>query len=204
MSFTIIDYSGLKSAIGSFMSRSDIAATADDLIGLTEGYLNVELRCREMETKTDLTPTDNVCTLPTDYLEYKRVVELASIRRKLEYITEDAADSIYPTRCSGLASHFTIIGDELTALPLSANDIELTYYRKIPALSDTNTTNWLLTRLPNLYLHGCLFHAAELTRNTEKMATEGTLVEKYIASLTALDNRAKFANAGVTLTGNVW
>lgn len=201
---TIENYSDLKSAIVKFSSRSDLSASADDLITLTEGYLNVELRCREMEAKTDLTPDDNVCTLPTDYLEYKRVVELASIRRRLEYITEDAADGIYPTRSSGLACHFMIIGNELTALPLSANDIELTYYQKIPALSDANTTNWLLTRLPNLYLHGCLFHAAELTRNTEKMALEGALVEKYIASLTALDNRAKFGNAGVTLGGVVW
>lgn len=201
---TIENYSDLKSAITRFTARSDIASSADDLIDLTEAYFNVELRCREMEAKTDLTPASNVCTLPTDYLEYKRVVELASIRRRLEYITEDAADALYPTRTAGLACHFMIIGDELTALPLSANDIELTYYQKIPALSDANTTNWLLTRLPNLYLHGCLFHAAELTRNTEKMATEGALVEKYISSLTNLDNRAKFGNAGVTLGGVVW
>src|SRR5690606_11870740 len=155
----IADLSDLKSAIVTFYkNRSDVGASADTLIALSEGYFNTELRCREMETVTSLTPVSNVCTLPSDYLEYKRVVEEASIRRKLDYITEDAADDIYPTRPSGLSCHFMIIGDELTALPLSANDIELTYYQQLPALTESNTTNWLLTKFPKLYLHTCLMY----------------------------------------------
>lgn len=199
---SISTYDELKTAIASFMSRSDLAGNVPDIIQLTEGYFNTLLRCREMEAVTSLTPNvDAVCILPADYLEYKRVVELSSIRRRLEYLSEDSADMLYPVRMGGIPCHFMIIGAELTALPLSANDIELTYYRQLPALSATNPTNWLLTRFPNLYLHGSLFHAAELTRNTEKMATEGALVEKYIGSLMALDNRSKLGNAGVTIPG---
>lgn len=202
---TISTYSELKTAISTwFRDRSDLATYADEIIDLAEGYFNLELRVREMEAVTDLTPTDNVCTLPTDYIEYKRVVELASIRRPLEYITEDAADRIYPTRASGLACNFMIIGDDLTVLPLSSNDIELTYYQTIPALSDANTTNWLLTKSPNLYLHCCLMYAAELIEDAGKMQAEATIVRKFVDLLQAADNRGKFGNAGVTLTGAIW
>lgn len=202
---SIANYSDLKSAITTFyVNRSDLAAVADDFIDLVEASLNLTLRCREMEASTDLTPTSNVCTLPTDYLEYKRVVELASTRRALEYITEDAADYLYPDRTAGLSNHFMIIGSNLTALPLSSNDIELTYYQQIPALSDSNTTNWLLTRSPNLYLHGCLMYAAEFTKNTERFAAEALLFQKFHDLLMAWDNRAKMGNAGITLTGVVW
>lgn len=201
----ISTYSDLKSAITAwFMGRSDIADAADDMIDLTEGVINQTLRCREMETVTDLTPSSNVCTLPSDYIEYKRVVELASIRRPLEYLTEVGADDLYPTRTAGLACHFMIIGNNLTALPLSSNDIELTYYQAVPALSDDNTTNWLLTRSPNIYLHGCLMHAAEFVKDTEEGVKEGALFARYIDMLMALDNRAKFGSAGITLSGPIW
>ncbi len=201
----ITTYSELKTAVTNwFMDRGDLAAYADEFIDLSEAYFNLELRCREMETSTDLTPSSNVCTLPTDYLEYKRVVEKVSPRRPLEYITEDGADQIYPDRESGLSCHFMIIGDNLTALPLSSNDIELTYYQKIPALSDSNTTNWLLTRSPGLYLHTCLFHAAVLTKNENQQALEAALSQSYMRALESLDERSKFGNAGVTLSGNIF
>lgn len=201
---SIETYSDLKSAISNwFMGRSDLASNADDFIDLAESYFNLMLRCREMETTETLTPSSNVCTLPTDYLEYKRVTELASPRRKLAYITEDAADALYPFRDAGLANHFTIIGNSLQALPLSTNDIELTYYQKVPALSDGAPTNWLLTRAPNIYLHGCLFYAAEFVKDSEEMVKEGALMGKYIDALESLDTRSKFANAGVIIPGFV-
>ena len=200
---TITNYSELITAGGTwFMGRTDI--DVDACIDLAEAYFNTRLRCREMETVTDLTPTSNVCTLPSDYLEYKRVVEKASIRRPLAYITEDAADRIYPTRDAGPATNFIIIGDSLTALPLSSNDIELTYFRTIPALSGSNTTNWLLTKHPNLYLHACLLYAAEFVEDDGKLQKEATFVQDYIDRLMALNDRAKFGNAGVTLAGVVW
>lgn len=201
---SIESYSDLKSAITTWAARSDLAANADDFIDLAEAYFNQTLRCREMEKVETLTPSSNVCTLPTDYLEYKRVTEVVTPRRKLAYITEDAADALYPFRDSGLSKHFTIIGNSLTALPLSSNDIELTYYQEIPALSDSSTTNWLLSRSPNLYLHGCLFYVAEFIQNNEEMTKEGALMGRYIDALLSLDMRAKFGNAGIVLPGNVF
>lgn len=198
-------YSDLKQAITDwFMSRSDLAANADDFIALAEEYFNLTLRCREMETVTTLTPVSNVCTLPTDYLEYKRVTALGSVRRKLLYITEDGADSLYPLRGSGIPNHFMIIGNSLTALPLATNNIELTYYQKIPSLSDDNPSNWLLARSSNLYLHMCLATAAEFVKDNDEMTKELGLVQTLVGALQDLDARSKFAKAGVTLSGPIY
>jgi hypothetical protein len=202
---TIATYSDLTAAFPVwYLAKSDISVMADDLIDLSEAYFNKVLRCRQMETSTDLTPTSNVCTLPSDYLEYKRVVELASTRRALEYITEDAADLLYANRTSSLSNHFMIVGSSLTALPLSTNNIELTYYQAIPALSGSNTTNWLLTAMPNLYLHAGLMHAAEFYHDDQVLAKETALTARYVDILNEADNRAKFGNAGMTLTGVIW
>lgn len=203
----ITTYAELVTALstdGWFLGRN-MATQADELIDLSEALFNQKLRCRQMETSTSLTPTSNVCTLPSDFLEAKRVVEEASIRRPLAYITEDAADYLYPTRASGLACHYMIVGDSLTALPLSANDIELTYYQKIPALSGSNTTNWLLTAHPGLYLAACKMYAAEFVETeTAMLEREALIVGRFIDNIMELETRSKFANAGVTLTGNVW
>jgi hypothetical protein len=154
-----------------------------------------------MEATTSLTPTANVCTLPTDFLEIIQVVELSSIRRSLEYITKRVADDYYPTRVAGLSSHYMVVGSSLTALPLSSNNIELTYYQKIPALSNSVTSNWLLAKLPNLYLHGCLMYAAELTKDSDQMAIEAEFVGRYQAQLADLDMRSRQSSAGMYLTG---
>lgn len=199
---TISTYSDLVTAItNDWPARSDISANADQFIGLAEAVLNSKLRMRQMETTATLTPVSNLCTLPTDYLEYKRVVEVASIRRPLDYITEDAADRLYPDHAAGLACNFTILGTQLMAFPLSSNDIELTYYQKIPGLSGSNTTNWLLTAHPNAYLHACLLYVGEYIRDADRVSTESQFLQSYIDLMNAVETRGKFGNAGVTLTG---
>lgn len=154
---TISTYSELQTAAADWLSRSDLTSFIPDAIMLFEDYANKKLRHRKMVATTDLAPASGVCTLPDDYLEHIRVVEKASIRRELSYITPQYADQRYPDRTGGLASQFTIVGSSLRMFPVSSNDHELTYYQKIPALTDANTTNWLLTEAPHLYLRGTQF-----------------------------------------------
>jgi hypothetical protein len=203
MATAIVDYASLKTAIGEWFMARDFSSDADVFIDLAEAYFNIKLRCRQMETIASIAASSNTYALPSDYVEYKRVVEKASIRRRLSYITEDAVDQLYPDRASGLSNHFTIIGSTIYTYPLSSTDIELTYYAKIPALSGSATTNWLILAHPNLYLHACLLYAAEFTKDNEELSKESTFVQYYIDLMHAADNRAKFANAGVTLPGNV-
>lgn len=201
MATAIVDYASLKTAIGEWFMARDLSADADVFIDLAEAFFNVRLRCRQMETIASIAASSNTYALPSDYLEYKRVVEKASIRRPLKYISEDAIESLYPDRASGLSNHFTIIGSTIYTFPLSTTDIELLYYAKIPALTGAATTNWLLLAHPNLYLHACLLYAAEFTKDDAELGKESTFVQNYVDLLHGLDNRSKFANAGVTLTG---
>lgn len=197
----ITTFSELKSAIRNWNRDRDLSTYAEEFIALAEAYFNSELRVREMEEVADLTPSSNVCTLPSDYIEYITVVEKASTRRPLTMITKAVAEQYYPTRESGLSCHFMIVGSELTALPLSSNDIELTYFEQIPALSDANTTNWLLTKMPNLYLHASLMYAAEFVDDAEQIAKESAIVERFVGYLHAQDQRGKFGSAQMQLTG---
>ena len=201
---TISTYAELKTAITNwFMDRSDVGTSyGDEIIDLAEAYFNLNLRVREMETVDDLEPdVDSICTLPTDFIEAQRVVELASIRRPLEFLTPEMVDEWYPDRAGGLACHYTIVGEELTVFPMSSNDIELTYWAEIPALSGSQTTNWLLTKSPNLYLHTCLMYAAEFAKDQAQFVQEAALVARFVELINAAGQRAKFGNAAVTQRG---
>ena len=200
-------FSELKTAIAAWSDTSDVTAYLGDFVTLATSMLNrggdniPAVRAREMVTVTDLTPTAGVCTLPTDYLQYRRVVEEASIRRELTYITPAVADTDYPTRDSGLANNFTIVGDSLYMFPVSSNDIELTYYQAIPDLSDSNTTNWLLDKHPNVYLHACLLQLGLFRRDDELVSRSAQMTSALVNGLNSSDMLANYAYAPSRLRG---
>src|SRR5687767_6990597 len=103
----ITDYSSLVTAIGDDLARSDLTSFIPDFIMQAEQVFNHgsesidPLRVRDMETIDSLSPTSNVYTLPSDYLQYRRVTEEASPRRPLDYIDPMGVDQLYPLRASG-------------------------------------------------------------------------------------------------------
>lgn len=202
----ITDYASLKESIADRVGRSDLTSASsviDEFIRDTTDYLNngadpmsdPPLRCREMEAVTDLTPSSGVCTLPSDYLEYRRVVEKVSPRRELTYITPDQAESLYPSRTAGLACSFTIIGSSLYTFPLASNDIELTHYQQIDNLDGGTTTNWLLTKAPQVYLRGCLMFAADYFRDDSEFAKQSALLRTLVSGLNGSNMLANYARA---------
>lgn len=205
----ITTYSELAATIQQWLARSDLGGSAQDFITLGENYLNYggdpdtdpPLRCREMEAVTDLTPTAGVYTLPTDYLEYRRVVEKTSSRRELRYITPDRAEMLYPSRSGGLSESFTIIGSSLYPFPISTNDVELTYYQQIPALTEAAPTNWLLTKSPSVYLRAALLQAADFTRKPDEVVKNAAMLRGMVAGLNRTNLMGNYARAGVTVRG---
>jgi hypothetical protein len=50
--------------------------------------------------------------------------------------------------------------------PDASYEIELAYYKTLPALSADADTNWLLTKAPDSYLYGALLQAAPYLKDT--------------------------------------
>lgn len=199
----ISTYAELKTAVGDWLARSDLTSYTGDFVTLAEDYLNKKVRHRKMVATTDLTPASGVCTLPTDYLEHIRVVEKASIRRELSYIAPQYADQRYPDRTAGLAQNFTLVGNNLRMFPVSSNDIELTYYQKIPALSDANTTNWLLSESPHLYLRACQVMALEFAGETDtsRFQVASEMSRSMLDSLNEQNEMALYSRAPMHIAG---
>jgi hypothetical protein len=185
----ITNYGELKTAIRDWMfADADITSNAADFVTLSQGWLNRNLRCREMITVTDITIGSGVYALPSDYVQYVHVVEKAAIRRPLTFISQTEADRIYPSRPSGVGENFTIIGSNIRVFPTPSNQIELTYYAKLATFADDAASDWLLTKLPNLYLStGCMF-AAEYLKDDAEAQKHLAIAQMYVDMLKAEDD----------------
>lgn len=168
-------YAQLKSAVADYLDRSDLTSQIADCVTLAETCFNygdeangiIAIRHRLMETTTTTTPSDGEITLDADFLEMKRVTHVGDRRKPLSYISPDSLDELAPVTEAGEPSFYTIIGSTLITRSSDTSDISYTYYEKIPALSDSNTSNWLLSASPNAYLYGTLYHAQILLENPE-------------------------------------
>lgn len=204
---TIATYSDLQQAVADNLARTDLTAFIPDFVTMAENWLNYgsenvpPLRVKEMESITTLTPVSGAAALPSGFLEWLRVAEATSSKRTLEYITPNEGKRLYPTDVAGLGERFTIIGTSIYTFPLVQNTINLIYYQAIPALSDTNTTNWLLTKSPGIYLRATLVQANDFIKNTAEMTTQAQLASALIAGLNRSDMLGKYSRAGLTIRG---
>ncbi len=159
----IIDYSTLQTAIANSLARTDLTSQIPDFITLAEARLSRELETREQEKRAlaTLTAGDEFTALPTDMRELRQVKLNTSPNTVLEYMSPVALDNTFPSGSSGLPSAFSVVGQEIKLRPVpdSAYVMEIIYIGNLPALSNTNTSNTMLTRHPDAYLTGSLVEA---------------------------------------------
>ena len=160
----LASYSDLKTSIANWLNRSDLTTEiSEDFIVLTEADLNSKLRVRKMITSTSITIDSETESLPTDFLQVRDFfITSGGTKYALKYITPAQMDQIRGSSTTGMPSAYTILGDSFRFAPIpdSAHTGTLNYYAKFAALSDTNTSNYILASHPAIYLYGSLYHAA--------------------------------------------
>jgi hypothetical protein len=152
-------YSELQTAVGTWLGRSDLSDSIPDFISAFEAHANRVLRTRQMQSVTTMQLTSGVGTLPTDYLNWRRVTWTGSTRVELAYRHPQYVQARYPNSAAGTPQVFTIEGSTLYVRPVDDTDLEFLYLQKIPSLSVAAPTNWLITAHPDAYLFGALVEA---------------------------------------------
>ena len=146
---TITNYSTLKSTIADYLNRADLTSQIETFIQFAEADMNTRLRCREQIVRAEATSSAEYVQLPADWLEAINL-HIVGGQQPLRYITLDEADIVNKDQIYVGPHYYSLMNGAIEIVPAPAEDIdiEMIYYAKIPALSDQNTTNWLLRRLP--------------------------------------------------------
>ena len=160
----LTNYTTLKTSIANWLNRSDLTdEIADDFIKLTEADFNSKLRVRKIIAQTSFTIDSETEALPTGFLQVRDIYILnGNTKVPLTYTTPSQMDSTVGTSTTGLPNSYTILGDtfRFSPKPDASYTAFINYYKSFDALSDTNTTNFILDKHPSIYLYGSLFHAA--------------------------------------------
>lgn len=203
----IVDYTSLQTAVVEYLARDQdtfLIARVPSFIQLSEAKFNRTVFVRQMETRsstiTDITAAEPEFTaLPADFQTMRRI-RLSGVVGKpiLEFMSgvqmEEYRLSIGNAAAQPL--YFTIFGSEIELAPTpDANyPLEMIYRANVPALA-SNSTNWLLTMAPDLYLYGALLESAPWLKNDARLQTWGSGFKLALDDLNALGLSSTF-NAG--------
>jgi hypothetical protein len=186
---TITNYSSLQSAVADYLNRQDLTSQIPMFIQFCEADLNTRLRCREQIVRAEATSNAEFVQLPSDWVEAINV-QIVDGQSPLRYVTLDEADIVKKERRFDFVHFYSLMNGaiELVPAPTDDVDIEMVYYRNIPALTNNNTTNWLLTRAPDVYLYGALTHAAPFLLDDQRISVFGSI---YAGRVQALNDEAQ-------------
>ena len=191
----ISTFSELKSSIADYLDRSDLTAIIPDFIRLAETQMNRVVRDRRMLQRSTAEVDSQFSQLPSDFLEMLNLQVNGSSIKGLEFRSPSALDAERPFLSQyGEPVFFSIVGETLEVLPNpngAVYDLELLYYQSIPALSDSQTTNWVLTNHPDLYLFGALKQSAPYLKNDERLPIWNSLFAQALEELRIQDDRSQ-------------
>lgn len=206
------DYQSLCNYIATTLNRQDLTTDIPNFVSLATSRIQRDIaRSRHPAgiTKLSLSLTAEYSDLPADFLSVYQLSETAA-NNLLIYLSPDQLTSVNASGWDALTSptpylppyytpignftYYTIIGNQLRVLPAPtvANPaaLDLWYYAKLTALSTTSTTNWVLTKYPDLYLYGSLVHTAPYLKNDERIALWDGLYKSILTDIEMEAERA--------------
>lgn len=202
-------YAKLQTAIMDELYRKSGTLASDVTIGATtiEGKVkraiaNCEIRVqrtirtRQMETATSIAFTNGTSqySLPSDFLS-ARLMYLD--QDPIVTMDQDSLENIiaeFPSAATGEPAKFAVSGSSFFVRPIpdSGRTAKLYYYQTITPLSDSNTSNWLLTAAPDVYLYGSCVEMMPYLGDDERIQVWKGAFDESIRLLTGDDDAAKW------------
>jgi hypothetical protein len=200
---SIATYDELKSSVADFLNRDDLTSVVPTFIRLAESRIDRDLRHWRMEKRSTAELDTQYSAIPADFLQPIRLQitdgptsEVAPISTaQMLQLRGDRADLV------GRPTNYAITGGsiELYPTPDDTYASSLVYYGRTPALSVSNTTNWLLTEAPDAYLYGSLVHAAPYLKDDQRITVWESLFKLSLDMLNSSSEDAKYGGSGLKM-----
>jgi hypothetical protein len=199
----ITTYAELQSSIANWLNRDDLTAVTPDFISLAEAGINRDLRHYRMINRVDATLDSRYVQMPADWLETVRFGITSGTTQRIELISRDDMLEYRQNNndIAGVPRFYANIGDTIEVFPTpdAEYQMQLQYYAKTPALSDSNVKNWLLSEAPDIYLYGALVQAAPYLNDDARVQTWAALYSAAIQSLQKSSDDTRFAGSGLRM-----
>lgn len=196
-----MNYTTLKEQVANHFVTTALVPFTDTAVELAEAELNRTVRAREMLSRSFSSVSGRFVTLPDDYLEARTVyIDAAGSSYRLEFVTLEKMQELRGAITeSGRPRYYSIVGKSIELLPVtdSAVELDLAYYQRIPKLTDSNLTNWLIEKHPDLYLYGALKQASPYLDKDRRITTWQAMYQEGIESLRVQNERSEFSGGAL-------
>ena len=194
-------YAELQTAVANWLDRDDLTDRIPEFIALAEARMNRVLRIRLMEAKytASTVAAQRNYALPASYIQMRNFQINTSPITPLQYVTPEIYDRLWGGSTDGTPQFYTIVAGEvqLGPLPASVLTMEMLFYKKISALSVTNTTEAMLTDNPDIYLYGALMEAEPFIMNDERVGLWAQGLQQAISDLQEQDNKDRHSGSAL-------
>ena len=208
-------YATLQTAVANWLDRSDLTDRIPEFIALAEARMNRTLRLAIMmnvdETTlggaTALVAGTRDYALPSGYLQMVDFHLRTSPITTLSYLTPENMNRMWAGSQAGKPLAYTIFSDNASGTPIksvrlgpspgSAYDYSIMFYKKIDALSDSNTTEQMLTNNPDVYLYGALLEAEPFLMNDQRVQLWATAFQESLRALQEQDNKDRHSGSAM-------
>jgi len=195
-------FAQLKTAAANWLDRSDLTDRIPEFIALAEARFNRELRIRDMETVSTAISTvagTREYSLPTGFVQMKEFHLSTDPLTPLAYITPEMMTRLWAGSATAKPQVFTIIADNvrLGPAPDAVYTTSMLYYKTFTALSDSATTNEMLTNNPDVYLYGTLLEAEPFIMNDQRIQVWLGAFDRAVASIQNQDNKDRHSGSNL-------
>lgn len=191
-------FAELKSSIADWLNRDDLTSVIPDFISLAEANMDRSIRHWRMEKRVTATVDGQYTGLIGDYLEGIRFSIANGDRLELLSQGEMQQRRTAYDDTTGKPRYYAISDGQLELYPTpdGSYTVEMLYYGQITPLSDSNTTNWLLTHHPDAYLYGSLVHASPYLGEDQRATVWASLYQSALDAINKESSDAKFGGSG--------
>jgi len=209
---SISSYSDLKTAVADWLMRDDLTDRIPDFITFAEARFNrvVEHPKRENRATATVQTTSTepeFVSLPSDFQSMRRVrLNGVSGKPGLQFLSEEQLNEqrFAGRNTAAQPKFYTIFGSEMELVPTpdQAYELEIVYRQNLTALSTSNTSNWLLSLAPDVYLYGALLQSAPFMQDDERLQSWGAAYKASLDELNAHGNKVKFGGSILSISVN--
>lgn len=200
----VTTYDELKTAVSAWVERasdSTYVAQVDTFIDLAESIASRALigHYRLDATSTLTTDANGEATLPTDLQAIRSVIWDGSYDRPLNIVSWAKLQELNPSNIGGIPNYAAVRGTTIKTAPIAAGSLIVNYWQRVPALNDSNTTNWLLTDAPDAYLFLSVAQGHIFNEYPDKAAQLEAMGRRILSEVKSTGDIALYASSEITL-----
>lgn len=180
----VTTYATLQTHVADTLNRTDLTSVLPNFVQQFEGKAKSDHRLRKLADRATFSVSADGASLPSDFYSLESWYhDGATYFGPIGIVNPDQIGRLKGSYGdTGVPQYAAIVDGKVRFAPEpdATYSTKMTYWRTITDLSAANTTNWLLTAAPDIYIYGSLVEANHYLKDWQAKAEAQAALEERI------------------------